>query len=173
MKPEDQALRDIDRQLAACGWTVQDRASMNIHAGPGVAVPEFPVVKPDGRRGSVDYLLYANGKAIGVVEAKPADHCAAGPGARAVRRPGHRHLRGHRDRGVSGFLCAPSPADPCRAGHARGDGAAGGDGDPAVPVDSAAGQLLNPLHAAPWCRAASDRRNSFPLTRWVSSAGAW
>jgi len=78
MKPEDQARQDIDRQLTACGWTVQDRASMNIHAGPGVAVREFPVVKPDGKRGSVDYLLYAGAKAIAVVEAKPADHSLGG-----------------------------------------------------------------------------------------------
>ena len=67
VKPEDQARQDIDRQLTACGWTVQDRPSMNIHAGPGVAVREFPVVKPDGKGGSVDYLLYAGAKAIGVV----------------------------------------------------------------------------------------------------------
>lgn len=78
MKPEDQARQDIDRQLVACGWIVQDRVSMNIHAGPGVAVREFPVVKPDGKRGSVDYLLYADAKAIGVVEAKPADHPLGG-----------------------------------------------------------------------------------------------
>jgi type I restriction enzyme R subunit len=51
MKPEDKARQEIDRQLQACGWKVQDRASMNIHAGPGVAVREFPVVKPDGKRG--------------------------------------------------------------------------------------------------------------------------
>lgn len=51
---------------------------MNIHAGSGVAVREFPVVRPDGKRGSVDYLLYAGAKAIGVVEAKPADHSLGG-----------------------------------------------------------------------------------------------
>ncbi len=63
MKSEDKARPEIDRQLLASGWMVQDRASMNIHAGPGVAVREFPVVKPDLKRGSVDYLLYAGGKA--------------------------------------------------------------------------------------------------------------
>lgn len=78
MKPEDKARQEIDRQLLACGWMVQDRASMNIHAGRGVAVREFPVVKPDLKRGSVDYLLYAGAKAIGVVEAKPADHSLGG-----------------------------------------------------------------------------------------------
>jgi len=78
VKPEDQARQEIDRQLAACGWIVQDRASLNIHAGPGVAVREFRVVKPDGKPGAVDYLLYAGGKAIGVVEAKPGDYPLGG-----------------------------------------------------------------------------------------------
>jgi len=78
VKPEDRAREVIDRQLEACGWAVQDRASMNIHAAPGVAVREFPVVKPDGKRGSVDYLLYADAQAIGVVEAKPATHSLSG-----------------------------------------------------------------------------------------------
>ena len=30
-----------------------------------IAVREFPVVKPNGKAGSVDYLLYVNGKADG------------------------------------------------------------------------------------------------------------
>lgn len=78
MKPEDQAREDIDRQLAQCGWVVQDRVDMNIHAAPGVAVREFRVVKPGGKAGSVDYLLYAGAKAIGVVEAKPAGYPLGG-----------------------------------------------------------------------------------------------
>ena len=42
MNPEEKAREEIDRQLAACGWLVQDKA-MNITAGPGVAVREFPL----------------------------------------------------------------------------------------------------------------------------------
>ncbi len=42
---------------------------MNLGAGPGVAVREFPL-----ETGPVDYLLYAGGKVIGVVEAKPEGH---------------------------------------------------------------------------------------------------
>ena len=42
---------------------------MNIYAGLGVAVREFPLGD-----GEADYLLYADGKVIGVVEAKPEDH---------------------------------------------------------------------------------------------------
>ena len=73
MNPEEKARQEIDRQLAACGWTVQDHESMNLSAGPGVAVREFPL-----ETGPVDYLLYAGGKVIGVVEAKPVGHTLTG-----------------------------------------------------------------------------------------------
>ncbi len=69
MTPEELARRSIDRQLGACGWLVQDRKAMNIYAAPGVAVREFALDD-----GEADYLLYADGKVIGVVEAKPAEH---------------------------------------------------------------------------------------------------
>jgi hypothetical protein len=42
---------------------------MNIYAGPGVAVRRFSV-----QDGEADYLLYADGKVIGVLEAKPAEY---------------------------------------------------------------------------------------------------
>lgn len=46
---------------------------MNLSAGLGVAVREFPLAT-----GEADYLLYADGKAIGVVEAKPEGHTLTG-----------------------------------------------------------------------------------------------
>ena len=45
---------------------------MNIAAGPGVAIREFPLPV-----GEADYLLYADMQAIGVVEAKPPPHILA------------------------------------------------------------------------------------------------
>ena len=54
---------------------------MDIHAGPGVAVREFPLKWKEGaeiKSGSADYLLYADGWAIGVIEAKPAGHTLQG-----------------------------------------------------------------------------------------------
>src|SRR3954466_16305978 len=66
LTPEEKARRTIDRQLDQCGWLVQDRSEMFISAGPGVAVREYPMIT-----GEADYLLYAGGKAIGIVEAKP------------------------------------------------------------------------------------------------------
>lgn len=41
--PEELARINIDKQLTACGWTVQSRAEMNLYAGRGVAVREFPL----------------------------------------------------------------------------------------------------------------------------------
>ena len=77
MTPEQLAREEIDEQLEACGWVVQDFASMNIHAGLGVAVREYPLRWKEGAKtctGSADYVLYADGRVIGVVEAKPAGY---------------------------------------------------------------------------------------------------
>jgi type I restriction enzyme R subunit len=43
--PESLARLNIDSQLTACGWTVQDRAGMNLYAGRGGAVREFPLLR--------------------------------------------------------------------------------------------------------------------------------
>jgi hypothetical protein len=67
--PEELAPQDIDRLLAQCGWQVQSRNEMSISAALRVAVREFVMLT-----GEADYLLYAAGKAIGVVEAKPRGH---------------------------------------------------------------------------------------------------
>ena len=66
MTPEQKSRKQIDRQLEQAGWIVQDYRQMNISAGLGVAVREFPLTT-----GFADYMLYADAKAIGVVEAKP------------------------------------------------------------------------------------------------------
>jgi len=52
--PEEQARELIDSKLAASGWIVQTH--MNLAAGPGLAVAEFP-----GAYGEADYLLYVDG----------------------------------------------------------------------------------------------------------------
>jgi type I restriction enzyme R subunit len=65
---EQRARALIDGQLAASGWVVQDRRSMNLFAGPGVAVRESIMAAGHGR---ADYLLYVDKRAVGVIEAKP------------------------------------------------------------------------------------------------------
>jgi type I restriction enzyme R subunit len=67
VQPEQQARENIDALLIAAGWHVCDAAIANIHAARGVAIREFPL-KPG--HGFADYLLYVDGKAAGVIEAK-------------------------------------------------------------------------------------------------------
>ena len=75
MTPERQSRVNIDRMLEQAGWAVQDASSINLYASNGVAVREFSL-KPG--HGGADYLLYVDGKAAGVVEAKPEGHSLTG-----------------------------------------------------------------------------------------------
>ena len=63
--PEAQARQRIDAQLQAAGWAVQDRTTINLIAGPGVAVRELPTAG-----GEADYGLFLGQELVGVVEAK-------------------------------------------------------------------------------------------------------
>jgi type I restriction enzyme R subunit len=67
--PEAKAREVIDRQLELAGWLLQDRDDMNVSAAPAIAVREFKLAKGHGY---VDYLLFLDGRAVGVCEAKPA-----------------------------------------------------------------------------------------------------
>ncbi len=62
---EIEARRVVDRMLAEAGWLVQDIGELNPLAGAGVAVREFPLTG-----GRADYVLYVDGKIVGVIEAK-------------------------------------------------------------------------------------------------------
>jgi len=67
MSPEQQARGTIDQLLTAAGWHVCDASEVNIRAARGVAIREFPL---KSGHGFADYLLYVDGKAAGVIEAK-------------------------------------------------------------------------------------------------------
>jgi type I restriction enzyme R subunit len=69
--PEQEARQHVDAALLAAGWLVQDRADMNLAAGPGGAVREFRMAPGHG---FADYLLFVEGKAVGVLEAKSAGY---------------------------------------------------------------------------------------------------
>src|SRR5205809_7530004 len=69
--PEAKAREKIDALLAQAGWLVQDRDDMDLTAVDAIAVREFKLEKGHGY---VDYLLFVDGDAIGVVEAKPAGY---------------------------------------------------------------------------------------------------
>jgi type I restriction enzyme R subunit len=67
LSPEAKARVEVDRMLAVAGWTVQAAGQVNLSASRGVAVREFVLKRPHGR---VDYLLFVDGEAVGVLEAK-------------------------------------------------------------------------------------------------------
>jgi hypothetical protein len=66
-RPEDRARERIDALLAQAGWEVSDTREANIRAARGVVIRNFSL-KPG--HGFADYLLYVDGKAVGVIEAK-------------------------------------------------------------------------------------------------------
>lgn len=63
--PEQRARDNIDRQLKACGWQVQPKSKINLSAGIGVAVREYST-----EVGPADYVLFVDGKPVGIIEAK-------------------------------------------------------------------------------------------------------
>src|SRR5690554_4802003 len=67
LTPEAEARQTIDRKLTAAGWLLQDFNSHNLQAGRGVVLREAPMAT-----GTADYLLFVDGKALGVIEAKKA-----------------------------------------------------------------------------------------------------
>ena len=73
MKPEESARQQIDLLLQQSGWIVQDRSQTNLAVGPGVAIREATL-----ETGEADCLLFAGGKAIATVEAKPKGYTLTG-----------------------------------------------------------------------------------------------
>ena len=68
MTPEQKAREFIDNKLEQSGWIVQDMKKLNLFAGLGVAVREFPT-----STGAVDYALFVEGTPVGIIEAKKDD----------------------------------------------------------------------------------------------------
>jgi len=58
----------IDSLLTACGWTVQKKNKINLHASISVAVTEYIT-----DAGIADYILFVDQKPVGVIEAKKAE----------------------------------------------------------------------------------------------------
>ncbi len=62
--PEELALEKIDKLLTACGWILQNRSTINLSAGQGIAIREALL---QGRE-EVDYLLFVDGKDSGSID---------------------------------------------------------------------------------------------------------
>ena len=73
--PEERAREIIDAKLAESGWAVQSRDEINLAAGLGIAVREFPLIHGAG---FADYMLFVDGNPVGVLEAKPEGHTLSG-----------------------------------------------------------------------------------------------
>ena len=63
--PEQIARDIIDRKLIARGWVVQSKLKINLNEGFGVAVREYSTDV-----GPADYVLFVDGKPVGIIEAK-------------------------------------------------------------------------------------------------------
>jgi type I restriction enzyme, R subunit len=63
--PEQRARDRIDQLLIASGWIIQNKTKINLDAGIGIAVREYPTDV-----GPADYVLFVNKKAAGIIEAK-------------------------------------------------------------------------------------------------------
>jgi type I restriction enzyme R subunit len=66
--PEQIARDHIDQLLTECGWVIQNKKHINLTAGPGVAVTEYQTDV-----GPADYVLFVDGKPVGIIEAKAED----------------------------------------------------------------------------------------------------
>jgi len=71
--PEELAREKIDKLLAECGWIIQNRSNINLSAATGIALREGLL-----KSGEADYLLFADEKIIGTVEAKPEGYTLIG-----------------------------------------------------------------------------------------------
>jgi len=68
--PEQKARKIIDADLKAAGWIVQNREDLDLTAGRGIAVREFPMKSGFG---SADYLLYLDRKAVARLKPRPGN----------------------------------------------------------------------------------------------------
>ena len=66
--PEQRARDRIDFMLSQAGWIVQSKREISLFAGSGVAVREYQTDV-----GPADYVLFVDGRPVGVIEAKRED----------------------------------------------------------------------------------------------------
>ncbi|MGI5213133.1 DEAD/DEAH box helicase family protein [Plantactinospora sp. CA-290183] len=138
---------EIDRQLAAAGWVVQDENRLNLFAGPGIALREVTL-----STGRADYLLYVDRRLVGVVEAKREGTAPRGAQAQLDRyrrglTPEQRMTAWRRD--------APLPFGYV----ATGTGTAFVNGLDPFPRTREVFAFHRPETLARWMREADDNRN--------------
>lgn len=87
--PEAEARIEIDTAFELAGWVVPNREEMNLSVAQGIAVREFKLKRGHGY---ADYLLFVDGKAVGVLEAKAPGHTLIGEIYRLIKFGGARRV---------------------------------------------------------------------------------
>ena len=64
--PEQRARDNIDRQLVAAGWSIQEKSQIDWSRSQGVAVRHY--MTNEGKE--ADYLLFVDRRPVGIIEAK-------------------------------------------------------------------------------------------------------
>ena len=100
MTPEAKARLLIDQKLEQAGWVIQDTDAMNLGAGQGIAVREYPT-----DTGPADYVLFVDREPVGVIEAK-RDEAGANLSAHEAQteRYAAARLKWHKDHKPLRFL---------------------------------------------------------------------
>ena len=70
--PEQLFPNKVDSELLRSGWLIQNKSSINLAPGPGVAVREYQTDV-----GPADYILFVYKKPVGVIETKLARKVSA------------------------------------------------------------------------------------------------
>lgn len=159
-EPEKEARETIDKLLTQAGWLVCDATAANIHASRGVAIREFPLPG----YGFADYLLYIDGKAAGVIEAKKGERrkkeprtstrgCAgrttSGAGLRSeVTGSGFRRHKGATHRSIYNLRAVPIEIDSVWSSFPIAIGSASLE----IGQIRADNSPNNTRHASPWKR---------------------
>jgi len=84
LTPEEKACKLIDARLAESGWVVQSRGEINLSAGQGVAIREFPL---KSGHGYADCLLFVDGQTVGVLVARKMGFLLGGVDMQLQRTP--------------------------------------------------------------------------------------
>lgn len=66
----DKTHQAVESLLKAADWSIQDHTEIDFKKSLGVAVRDFPLARAYGK---VDYLLFLEGRAVGVIEFKTED----------------------------------------------------------------------------------------------------
>jgi type I site-specific restriction endonuclease len=122
MTPEAKARINIDKMLSEAGYVLQDMSGFNRTAALGVVVREYPT-----QSGPVDYLMFVDGKPVGLIEAKAEEKGAAlfsaAEQSERYITSGLKHLNGNwkNNRGcVSSFQQNCMPNHPREISRVRG-----------------------------------------------------